>query len=63
MTDEQDRASGTSDLEAATPKKANRPLVLRSDDLLRGAREVWIEHRDQMYRLRVTSTGKLYLTK
>lgn len=37
--------------------------VLRSEDLLQGAREVWIEHGSEMYRLRVTAGGKLYLTK
>jgi hemin uptake protein HemP len=39
------------------------PHVLRSEDLLRGRSEVWIEHRGDMYRLRLTASGKLYLTK
>jgi len=42
---------------------AERPGIVRSDELLRGARELWIEHGDTMYRLRRTSSGKLYLTK
>ena len=42
---------------------ADRPLVIRSEDVLQGRREVWIEHGEEMYRLRVTSSGKLYLTK
>ena len=40
-----------------------RPLVYSSDELLKGQREAWIEHGDQMYRLRLTHAGKLYLTK
>jgi hemin uptake protein HemP len=39
------------------------PRIVRSEDLLRGKREVWIAHGAEMYRLRVTSSGKLYLTK
>ncbi|MEX1041694.1 MAG: hemin uptake protein HemP [Pirellulaceae bacterium] len=39
------------------------PLILESHDLLSGRREVWIRHGDEMYRLRLTSAGKLYLTK
>jgi len=42
---------------------ADRPLIIRSEDLLQGRREVWITHSDEMYRLRVTSSGRLYLTK
>jgi hemin uptake protein HemP len=38
-------------------------LILRSEDLLQGRKEVWIEHGTEMYRLRVTAAGKLYLTK
>jgi hemin uptake protein HemP len=37
--------------------------VVSSEELLRGQREVRIEHGREMYRLRVTSAGKLYLTK
>ena len=42
---------------------ADRPLIIQSEDLLQGRDEVWIEHGEEMYRLRVTSSGKLYLTK
>jgi hemin uptake protein HemP len=46
------------------PKEPHgRPLILRSEDLLQGRRELWIEHGDEMYRLRLTRSGKLYLTK
>jgi hemin uptake protein HemP len=41
----------------------SRFAVLRSEDLLAGRSEVWIEHRGDMYRLRLTASGKLYLTK
>jgi hemin uptake protein HemP len=39
------------------------PLIYTSTDLLQGRREAWIEHEGEMYRLRLTSQGKLYLTK
>ncbi|MCC7085777.1 MAG: hemin uptake protein HemP [Pirellulales bacterium] len=39
------------------------PIIYSSNELMNGRREVWIEHGDQMYRLRVTSAKKLYLTK
>ncbi len=39
------------------------PLIYRSDEILRGRREVWIEHGDEMYRLRLTAAGRLYLSK
>lgn len=40
-----------------------RPLIVNSKELIQGRRELWIEHGEEMYRLRVTSSGKLYLTK
>jgi hemin uptake protein HemP len=45
------------------PAKPAEPPPLRSEDLLRGAREVAILHRDETYRLRLTSNDKLILTK
>jgi hemin uptake protein HemP len=42
---------------------SEHPLIWRSSELLQGRREVWIEHGSDMYRLRLTSAGKLYLTK
>lgn len=41
----------------------SRPLILRSEDLFQSNREVWIEHGELMYRLRLTASGKLILTK
>jgi hemin uptake protein HemP len=40
-----------------------RACVFSSEELLQGKREAWIEHRGEMYRLRLTGSGKLYLTK
>mgnify|MGYP001173717039 FL=1 len=37
--------------------------VVDSADLFDGKNELMIRHRDSMYRLRHTSTGKLILTK
>lgn len=45
------------------PTEQPRPGIIRSGELLHGARELWIEHGQDMYRLRVTASGKLYLTK
>ena len=39
------------------------PIIYRSEEILRGRGEVSIEHKGEMYRLRLTSAGKLYLTK
>ena len=36
---------------------------LRSSELLSGSREAIIEHGQEQYRLRLTSNGKLILTK
>lgn len=36
---------------------------LTSEALMAGSREVILEHRGEQYRLRVTSNGKLILTK
>jgi hemin uptake protein HemP len=52
-------------LEPSSPGESadSRFAVLRSEELLAGRSEVWIEHRGDMYRLRLTASGKLYLTK
>jgi len=41
----------------------SEPMRWQSQQLLRGAREVQIEHQGLVYRLQVTSLGKLILTK
>lgn len=40
-----------------------RPLVVSSASVLQGRREIWIQHGKEMYRLRLTASGKLYLSK
>lgn len=47
-------------VEESAPKDA--PL-LRSEDLLSGSREVFIQHGAETYRLMVTRNGKLILQK
>lgn len=47
----------------ANSETARRPTIFSSDELLQGRREAWIEHGDQLYRLRLTHAGKLHLTK
>jgi len=42
---------------------ASPGVRVRSEALLAGGREVVIEHRGQNYLLRLTSSGKLILTK
>ena len=46
---------------AATPVPG-QPRRIRSEDILRGAREIVIEHDGRQYRLRITQNGKLILT-
>lgn len=43
-------------------RDASRPCV-SSAELLRGTNELLIEHHGALYRLRLTSLGKLILTK
>lgn len=40
-----------------------QPILYTSTELLRGQKEAWIEHGDELYRLRLTSRGNLILTK
>lgn len=50
----------------ASTWRAQAPSALKrlhSDALLGGAREVEIEHQGAVYRLKITSLGKLILTK
>jgi hemin uptake protein HemP len=39
------------------------PVVVRSEELLAGQREILIIHDQEVYRLRLTRNGKLILTK
>ncbi len=45
------------------PAKPGGTLRLNVSELMRGEREAILEHRGQDYRLRITATGKLILTK
>ncbi|MEW4529643.1 hemin uptake protein HemP [Maioricimonas sp. JC845] len=54
------------DLSQASDTPVDRAIDLRvvdSRELLRGDREVLIRHSDQIYRLRLTKSGKLILQK
>lgn len=53
-------ASADASVTEVPPPTARRA---RSDDLLAGERELEIDHAGSIYRLRVTATGKLILTK
>ena len=44
-------------------RSAPSPAAVKSEALFEGASEVLIDHRGVMYRLRLTSLGKLILTK
>lgn len=59
MTDQRPEESPT----ARSELPAEGQLIYQSHELLRGRREVWIEHEGEIYRLRVTTAGRLYLTK
>ncbi len=50
------------------PSKADTPSSLpgarlNSSEMFRGRKEIQIEHEGEIYRLRVTRSGKLILTK
>jgi len=47
----------------ATPSRAFKQKVLRSEELFSGEREVLIEHNRNYYRLMITRAGKLILNK
>jgi hemin uptake protein HemP len=47
-----------------TPDKpSTQPREILSDDLLQGAKEIWIRHGNEVYRLKLTRSGKLILQK
>ncbi len=59
---EESKVSANENPADAVARQAPLPR-LRSSDLLSGAREAIIEHGQEQYRLRLTSNGKLILTK
>jgi hemin uptake protein HemP len=57
-------ASGSEDDPVPSPPRASpHPTIFHTEDLFGSAQEIWIEHAGEMYRLRITSRGKLLLTK
>ena len=44
-------------------ERADAPERIAIEAILRGRQEVIIQHRNEEYRLRITSNGKLLLTK
>jgi hemin uptake protein HemP len=50
---------------SAAPQASKPPTAARiaSDQLMRGQREIIIQHGREEYRLRITAAGKLILTK
>jgi hemin uptake protein HemP len=49
--------------ETGTPQRPLAAVRIRSDELLRGAREIVIEHRGEEYRLLRTRNDRLILNK
>lgn len=49
--------------EGAPDQPAVNKLIYRSSELMAGRREIFIEHNRDLYRLRITSQGRLILTK
>jgi hemin uptake protein HemP len=58
---EKPRVTDMTRIDAAGDPK--RPIRLQVADLMDGGREAILEHAGQDYRLRITSNGKLILTK
>jgi hemin uptake protein HemP len=48
---------------APSPGTVGKPRRLKVSDLMAGEREAILEHGGQDYRLRITASGKLILTK
>lgn len=67
ILDSAERTSDDADkpevLPAAIPQRIGDRLVYRTEDLFHEAREIWFEHGQDQYRLRITAAGKLILTK
>ncbi|WP_146534251.1 hemin uptake protein HemP [Rubripirellula reticaptiva] len=58
-----EESSKTLDCSGRSDHSGQDPLFISSQEILRGRREVWIDHAGDVYRLRLTSSGKLYLSK
>jgi hemin uptake protein HemP len=58
-----DEHEGARPPRAPQPRPAGTPRRLKVSDLMDGEREAILEHGGQDYRLRITASGKLILTK
>jgi hemin uptake protein HemP len=61
MSTDEPRSDANQPLQTIPPE--GPPATFTSEELFRGTREIWIEHGGEQYRLRITSRGKLILTK
>lgn len=53
----------TNHTEHQTEKSGTSPREIGSEELLRGSKEILIRHGEEIYRLRLTRSGKLILQK
>jgi len=60
MTEENNQVTGWKPIAQQHGKSGD---VVQSASLFRGSREVYIEHESEIYRLSITKTGRLLLTK
>jgi hemin uptake protein HemP len=49
--------------EGGKPARQQQSRTVTSEALMQGASELWIAHRGEIYRLRLTRSGKLILHK
>jgi hemin uptake protein HemP len=57
------RRNDSEEVQPPPPRRPGEPRRLKVIDLLAGEREAILEHHGQDYRLRITASGKLILTK
>jgi hemin uptake protein HemP len=62
MTNEQNMAP-SSPIESKGEVRQNEPVTVSSQDLLAGKRQLIIRHGREQYRLQLTNSNKLILTK
>jgi len=53
----------TQELPKPTQTASSNRREIASTELLRGEKEIWIRHGEEIYRLRLTRSGKLILQK
>jgi hemin uptake protein HemP len=57
------RRSDPEAVDPPPPRSSGEPRRVKVSELLEGEREAILEHGGQDYRLRITASGKLILTK